>query len=40
MAGVWDEAARKHYGFEGVDGLERAWLEAIRKAAPKAGARA
>ncbi len=26
----WNEAARKVYGFDSVDGLERAWLEALR----------
>ncbi|MCE9568207.1 MAG: hypothetical protein K8U57_39910 [Planctomycetes bacterium] len=26
----WNEAARKVYGFESVDGLEKAWLDALR----------
>jgi hypothetical protein len=44
LSGDWDKAVRRHYGFAGVDGLERTWRrqcsgKAVGKGAPPAGRR-
>ena len=35
----WNESARKVYGFDTIDGLEKAWLDALRTPPARTAAR-